>query len=529
MSDKANEILRRMGVAPPATATSSAASSILAKHGVSAPQTQPTEPDYFDWGALRAGAKSAANVPLLGYYPELAAALKSALSDRTYQEQKKQEYENLRKDVQESPTASKIGTGVGIAGSMAIPGGLLMKAARAPWLRMLQGAGSLAGSAFAYNPGETESISAQIPERLEQVKETFKSPLSLGLGVALPGLLPAGKKALEKEAYTSAFRGLGPYKKQFKLTPEKTRLDIGKELLESGITKPWHTRGGILKKLEKSTEALGEGIGEATSQRTEAIIPLSSLKGEALRAASDEVVGIEGSTNVLKRLEKYLGGEALKDLPVTDRVVGSEKIIKKVQSKVLDQHGKPVETLVTKTVPITEKFVSPSTAHTIQKRLQDSINWESMEGSVQPLAYKAGRGAVSRRVMREVPELKDISKKYHLQQTAEDIVKNKVLQEQAKLPFGPMEMAGGMIGSMANANPNKKALYALLGGTVIKGARDYGMNTRAYLANKLAKVAGNNRTGLGVTGRNLADFVNSPGKAGINTAIWEQLLRGENQ
>ena len=79
------------------------------------------EMDYNQTSPTEAVLKNAADMVLMGHYPQAAGAVKSVIEDRPYVSARDEEIERMKKLQYEEPTFTNIGKGAGIAAQFAIP------------------------------------------------------------------------------------------------------------------------------------------------------------------------------------------------------------------------------------------------------------------------------------------------------------------------------------------------------------------------------------------------------------------------
>lgn len=298
MADADNEILKKYGIAPLPQRAPTGDAAILAKYNIAPPDpnslapkgTTPEErkayqlsshsilPSDEDLAAKGTAVKNAANTTGLGYYPEVAAGVKTGagfLGDYTKQRQK--EYEDLAAQSEKYPDAAMLGKVVGIGGSMAVnplakAGSLVPEAG---WLakilatrtgRMLAGALGYGGYAAAANPGNNKpgEVGLQLPERMADVKTAFtENPKTAIAATVLPGILaPNNVKTLENLSDTAGVVHMRPTPKiALSLGPERLK-EIARENLNSGVVKFGAKAEDSAARAEQARLAAGKVMGD---------------------------------------------------------------------------------------------------------------------------------------------------------------------------------------------------------------------------------------------------------------------------
>lgn len=259
----------------------------------------------------------------LGFADELAAAVASPFSDKTYRELQK-EYEQAAEASQErSPLLFGGGE---MLGGVLLPtvGGALLPALRSSvkaatlGQKAIQGAkiGAAAGGVTALGKSEGGS---DVSDMLSETASGAASGAVLGgaLPVAAEGVKGTFKKgkeflsdAIESSDWLRSLKtayGLG--KEGIKLSPASAKENIFKPSAtaaqkEQGIT------AGIVKKIEEADNALGKAVGQTIQDATEAgqkiqVEPLTASFDKWIAKAADEAPGLH-SDPVYKRALKVL-------------------------------------------------------------------------------------------------------------------------------------------------------------------------------------------------------------------------------
>jgi hypothetical protein len=234
--------------------------------------------------AAHAGLEAFGNTATLGYLPHLQALAEKAMPnasadvdaklaaqgfnihqpDSTYIQSRDANAARMAQQAKDFPTASKVGTGLGIAATALVPIGSASRAANMAG-RLAQGAKTGALMGAVANPGDIEGEFSplQLGDRAENAgKGAAIGTLAGGL-VELAG--PVAAKAsewLKTKAAKSATRSIGrPTPNQaIEMAKSGADVEIGKEMLEQGAV-PWFgTPGRVAKRIEKLREKTWKGV-----------------------------------------------------------------------------------------------------------------------------------------------------------------------------------------------------------------------------------------------------------------------------
>lgn len=227
---------------------------------------------------LLTSAEQAANVVSAGYLPQIVGGVKAIAGD-DYVQSRDEYIKEMEARADENPISAAVGTGAGIVGSVALPGGLVAKGlSKIPKIgnvlrgskvaRGLVGAGSGAGAVLAQNPGEVEGEidPLQLETRLEMMQESpISSAISVGLGAIAPGV--QSSKAIESEKRSSAYRAIAPKMKVAAKSVDQELISgpasfskIGKFAAEKGYVDK--NKFNVYQKAAKNLDDIGKKIGD---------------------------------------------------------------------------------------------------------------------------------------------------------------------------------------------------------------------------------------------------------------------------
>lgn len=237
-------------------------------------------------GPLETYAETALDELSLGYYPQIAAGVKSIIKDMgdvatgtaeadpSYPAIRDQERQELQRGQEENPIASGLGTATAIAGQIAIPAGGAARVAKlaksgAPIAGQVAkevGKNMLMGSAVSglKNPGDVEGeISPlQLEERLQNVIE--EAPLNAAASVA-GGLIDAKAAKSAAKAPEQIVKVLRPTPTKasvFIQNDAKRAREVGEYILSRGIVKPGDDAKTIVSKAENALSVAGKNLGD---------------------------------------------------------------------------------------------------------------------------------------------------------------------------------------------------------------------------------------------------------------------------
>ena len=225
-------------------------------------------------GEIETFAKTVADELTLGYYPQIAAGVKTlGGTDGNYAEQRDAELKDIQRGQMENKVASGLGTAAAIAGQMAIPAGGAVKVAQMAKAGLpiaKQVAKEIAknfamGSAISglKNPGDVpgEVTPIQATERMENV--TSEIPLNLG-AAAVGGLIDARaakKAAAAPEEIVKILRPT-PTKASILIKDDAKRAnEVGEFIFNRKIVTPGANPQAIVKRAEQELEKSGRNLG----------------------------------------------------------------------------------------------------------------------------------------------------------------------------------------------------------------------------------------------------------------------------
>lgn len=216
---------------------------------------------------IKAAIHGAGDEVLFNYLPEAIAGVKSIFSDKTYQDLKKEEYENQRKLEKENPKSSLGGRAVGLAGALLVPIGGEVKAAQLAGRGLLKAAGKTAAIGAAHglvrNPGETkdDEISLQLGERGEN------AIMGGVAGAAGAGLLKGAEKVvksipkLKNVADDFFVRAVGARPKFFEEATDQKISDVANYVKKSGMAQVGDSIEEIADKAYNAKDTVGKSLG----------------------------------------------------------------------------------------------------------------------------------------------------------------------------------------------------------------------------------------------------------------------------
>lgn len=239
--------------------------------------------------------ESAGNMLTLGHLPHLQAAIEQVLpkptadidaqlraqgfsvpsDDRDYVTSRDANIKRQALDRQANPASATIGDIAGFAGSLALPGGAMIKAAGLP-AKLAAGAATGGVMGFAANPGDKEGElnPTQFDERADNAR------LGAVIGGAIPAagavMGPAAQKAsgwLKHKANEKAIAATGAMLKDMRKVFKRGQIDsMGRDLLDEG-TIPWlatpkRVAGRLEGAIEKKEGELSDVLGTLADHET---------------------------------------------------------------------------------------------------------------------------------------------------------------------------------------------------------------------------------------------------------------------
>ncbi len=203
--------------------------------------------------------------------------------------------QNIKRRAQlekENPAEYMGGQGTGFAATMLLPGGAAAKGAG--WLgKGMMAMGSGAAMSGLQNPGDVEGKvdPFQIGDRATQAAWGAGTSMLLGAGGHVVG------KGMERMAKRSAFKALGPFARDARLSNDFGRVDdIGEAALENGVI------GWIPRSYNKLKERASAAAGKAGKEVGDHIDELEN----AVQNSGGKIKGIDKSKVSKKLSEKVL-------------------------------------------------------------------------------------------------------------------------------------------------------------------------------------------------------------------------------
>lgn len=251
-----------------------------------------------DKNAVQAGIEGFGQTATMGYLPQAQAAVGSAMGLGKYVDLRDQNIQRQSQQSQESPVASAIGKGAGIASTMAIPGGGAAEGASLG-ARAATGAAQGFGMGAAYNPGDKPGVVDPV-----QGEDRLKSG---GLMALLGGAAPA---------VSSFAGGLGDFLMQKSVGLKKYIPGAGKTLANEGL---WGTKGMMENQVESGLQRRGSEIGTLAKDLGDVS---TSPVADRLQAKADKLVGPDGTLHPDNQKEYDMLQDAIAESGKTSSVSG---------------------------------------------------------------------------------------------------------------------------------------------------------------------------------------------------------------
>lgn len=298
-------------------------------------KSRAEDADIENQGPLETFAETALDELTLGYYPQIAAGIKSQIDDVDYAKQRDIERSQLQTGQMESPIASGLGTGAAILGQMAVPmGGALKMAslakAGAPLAKEAakQVVKNMAvGSAISglKNPGDVRGAVTpmQLDKRLENI--TSEAPLNAITSVA-GGLIDAKVAKKAADAPVNLIKALRPIPTKATVllaNKAKRAKEVGNFIFENGIVKPGYDSGTILEKAESKVNEIGNILGNFIKRNSDKIEKNKSLDDFINKTTLDLDRDIIHLSDIIEQellKNNYSGGKDVADV-VTNQVM----------------------------------------------------------------------------------------------------------------------------------------------------------------------------------------------------------------
>lgn len=404
-------------------------------------------------GASQAGLEKFANTVLLGNLPQFQAGLGSAMGLGDYTQLRDENIKRMASQEQEHPTASKIGTGLGIGASLLVPGGAVAKEAG---LLAKIGAGAKTGAVYGAlsNPGDTEGEIS--PFQLKERSKNAAMGAALGAGTAgVIGGLQKGAEyispILKGRAEKNAMGAIGVTKAAEKKLGEEGSRALGREALDSGLIDVLSTPSSIAKKTAALKEKAGEEIGslitgadQAGASKIDSVKQAVGLLEDPEILASSKIPGAKGLYNsALNEAETLASNGELSLKQAHDLRRGVDKAINFNRKRMDLKPG--------------EQEVLYKIRDSLNNAINDGVN--SIEGN-------------------STDALKAANKKFSSLSKIQDIAENRSAMNSANRSISLTDSnigAGGLAGTIAAG-----------GGPMVAGA----VGTGAALANKFGRTFG---------------------------------------
>lgn len=430
----------------------------------------PDEPP----GPVETFAKKAADMPLMGYYPQAAAAAKSLVDKRPYVDIRDSEIKRLKEGEEANPIASMAGSATGLGASLLVPGSAatelaapLGRSARAV-LAGLEGLGMF----MAQNPGDQPGVvdPIQAEDRIARVKENPKMALASTL---IPMIGPGMQLAKEGDmAAESAYKASGPKAKDFKIAKTvseespRNAENIGRYALDNKIMTPMSTYEAVYKKASQKANDAGNEISNVIDKNKDvADNILLNLAGKKSPVA-DEFF----KTSIDASKIDDIGKDIYKELAPQDGAESAIERVKKLLGQATQESG--------------ESAMRLPTLQKLRISLNNSINWgkDNSELPAVQQAFKMLKDRVDEAINGEFDmiekvagssdksKLQALRKAYGSSQTLADNALNKWASSETRSMQGVMPAAAAVgMGTQIATQSTPKALAAgaLAGGAVL--------------------------------------------------------------
>lgn len=291
------------------------------------PAWKKTIEDAEPQGPLETAAETFADESLLGYYPQIAAGIKTlGGTDGNYAEQRDIERQELQRGQAENPVASGVGTVGSIAAQMAIPGAGAAKLATAAKAgkpiakeaikQILKYAALGTAVSAGKNPGDVqgEVTPFQVEERLDNaISEAPMNAISAVAG----GLIDAKGAKKASEASVDMVKALRP-------TPTKAGIlikddarrakEVGEYIFKNKIAQVGDDPINILQKAEKAVSDAGRSLGD--------FIKNNSAKINAAKGVKSLPLGVDTVVDLHSLIESTLAKRGVSGASeVADKVI----------------------------------------------------------------------------------------------------------------------------------------------------------------------------------------------------------------
>jgi hypothetical protein len=493
--------------------------------------------------ALGAGSEHAGNAAMLGYAPQVNAAIEPIIAkaydlvtgDNSYDylpsyEQRRDDYIRRTKEQErQNPLASKLGTGAGtIAGGFATSPLFAVGKSVPLATRLINAGKSGALIGGISNPGDVEGAEAslQIPERL--LNATIGAAVAPAVqygGEKLVQSAPAAAKTLKDGADWLALRALGPFKKGvkkiFDKEGEQALKDLGRAALDEGLIPVFGGRNVIYNRAKAASDSVGREIGGLISSADET---LSRLPTEGIKKTGDVVESLYQPFERTFSLVTQPKGKpiTISYQPMKSRLPGrvdavelSEQL---AQNPVIRQlnltpgkegAAKAANTYL-ETLAKNGDEMTNAEAHRLRQLVDDSINYNKAlpdMAAAQRALYEVRdklRDAITKNVERaaelggkEAGNLARANKRYNTLQKAQEIAADRYKAEVANQAVGLGDKIGGGLGMSLGGKigsvfgPIGAAVGAAAGGALGVGANKFARNYGNQFGARALDFAGN--------------------------------------
>jgi len=489
-----------------------------------------------DLGAI---IEQTGDVMTLGYLPQIKAAMGSLLPDeearaylnapltkvfdpefqkeaeklsgkkKSYVELRDEYIEALKKQKEEQPVASAIGTGLGLVGSaVSVPAKLFGGTAT---LGQAIGTGVKTGAAYGAlsNPGDVkgEVSPVQLGERgFNAVTGAALGGAAGGVGYGAEKLLSKVPEKLEKFAGERAYKALGRgTKKEAEALGEEGVQKIGQAALKENVIGVLpKSKQGLQESVEEGIKKVGEALGDNVDKLDDFERELAS-KGERLglskinlaeelegRLVDNTLIGSDSVNNAVnKRIDKILSSEGGESFGIKEAQKLKEKLGNSVPWNKLKISGKA--------------DLTPE--QQVDLELYNMLSERTL-AYADALADRIGGDTSSK-----VKELRNLYSQYMKMKKLTD---SEAARELTNRIISPSDIAtgiGGAIVSSQSGDPLQAAGLGLILGGGHKLARQYGSQVAARGAQTLANQAskfipkiGQMTSKAGVTSNQLVDI-----------------------
>lgn len=436
--------------------------------------------------SLQAGLEAYGNTALMGYLPHVQAALTpdpnkyldeelrqkgfkiSQPKMPSYTERRDENLKRLEQQAVENPTASKIGTALGVVGgalATAPFSGTAQGLSAAQRFKQAATVGGVMGA--LQNPGDVEGEIHPI-----QPESRLKNAgLGIGTGLVAQGLAEGVSKVgsgisswLKGKSNEKAVAAIGANKADMKFLGPKGVDQLGQETLKKEIVTPLSTPKSILEKAENSKEVVGDQIGKIIRMADDAGAP--------------KIDGAKIGLNLLDDAEI----QAARTTPEMGSMVNAAER----SAESLASNGE----------------MTLKQAHDLRRRVDQSIKFNRKRGELPPgtqeVLYKV-RDALNTAINDGVNEsvgagtdvLKKLNSEYSKLSKIQKIAENRVAMNSSNRAIGLTDTiaaaAGGAIGNEIGG-PEGSVIGTLVGGALNKTGRTFGASVQATGFNRASKI-----------------------------------------